>query len=324
MPSTKSRRKARLKKALALEAQQAAGGEAASSSSSSGSSSSSSAAAAGSAAAAASGPERERPSASAPAGSSSAASGSGSAPKRKRPSASVPAAAPAPAPAAPKRPVSALQAKMAKRLKGAQFRLLNEHLYTSSSSAAVERMDASEYNAYHEGFASQVESWPVNPLDLIATWIKASHKPPAAVADLGCGEARLALEIPNKCHSFDLVQVNDRITVCDIAAVPLPDGAVDVAVFCLSLMGTNRADFVREAHRVLAPAGVLKVAEVRSRFDKTPGGIDAFVREMGALGFKCVHKDTKNKMFVITEFVKRGDPDAKAELGAAPCIYKRR
>lgn len=33
--------------------------------------------------------------------------------------------------------------------------------------------------------------------------------------------------------------------------VPLPDSSVDVAVFCLSLMGTNLVEYLREAHRVL-------------------------------------------------------------------------
>lgn len=35
--------------------------------------------------------------------------------------------------------------------------------------------------------------------------------------------------------------------------VPLEDASVDVAVFCLSLMGTNIRDFLEEANRVLKP-----------------------------------------------------------------------
>ena len=60
-------------------------------------------------------------------------------------------------------------------------------------------------------------------------------------------------------HSFDLVAANERVVACDMASVPLPDGCVDVAVFCLSLMGTNLADYLREAKRVLRPSGILKV-----------------------------------------------------------------
>jgi ribosomal RNA-processing protein 8 len=49
-----------------------------------------------------------------------------------------------------------------------------------------------------------------------------------------------------------------------MANVPLKSKTVDVAVFCLSLMGTNLADFLREAHRALKDVGILKIAEVRS------------------------------------------------------------
>jgi hypothetical protein len=34
---------------------------------------------------------------------------------------------------------------------------------------------------------------------------------------------------------------------------------VDVVVFCLSLMGTNMMDFIREGSRVLAKGGTMKV-----------------------------------------------------------------
>jgi len=56
---------------------------------------------------------------------------------------------------------------------------------------------------------------------------------------MGCGEAHLALSVKNKVHSFDLVAVNERITACDMAHVPLKDGCVDIVVFCLALMGVN-------------------------------------------------------------------------------------
>ncbi len=64
------------------------------------------------------------------------------------------------------------------------------------------------------------------------------------VADLGCGEAKIARTVPNTVHSFDLHAANELITACDIAHTPLPDSSVNVAVFCLSLMGTNYMDFV--------------------------------------------------------------------------------
>ena len=44
-----------------------------------------------------------------------------------------------------------------------------------------------------------------------------------------------------------------RVELGDIAAVPLDAKSVDVAVFCLALMGSNFADFLREACRLLIP-----------------------------------------------------------------------
>lgn len=191
-------------------------------------------------------------------------------------------------------------------LQGAQFRQLNEQLYTQSSTASFTMMKKAPrlfetvcstshqplrscrpvyllYLQYHAGFRSQVNGWPINPLDIIIDEVR-KLPPGAVVADMGCGEARLAATLAPKnggpggkisVHSFDLVcpPGNPYITPCDIAQVPLASGSCDVVVFCLSLMGTNYADFLREADRLLKPGGKLLIAEVRSRFDSS-GGTD--------------------------------------------------
>lgn len=71
------------------------------------------------------------------------------------------------------------------------------------------------------------------------------------VADFGCGDALLARSIPNKVHSFDLVARSKEVTACNMAHTPLSNAIVDVAVFCLSLMGTNLNGYITEANRVL-------------------------------------------------------------------------
>ena len=201
------------------------------------------------------------------------------------------------------RPKSALQQSFLSRLAGSRFRELNEELYTSNSSSAFQKFQSNPklFDQYHEGFSTQVESWPVNPLDVVFKWVvnvnrtrskEEKKKSKLRVADFGCGDAKLAArlldikevkkknkkkkkndngdsnddkkktgECPFEVHSFDLVaNGNPHITPCDMANVPIPDGSVDIAVFVLALMGTNIADFIREAHRVLTPDGRLKIA----------------------------------------------------------------
>ncbi|OCL09287.1 hypothetical protein AOQ84DRAFT_404875 [Glonium stellatum] len=109
----------------------------------------------------------------------------------------------------------------------------------------------------------------------------------ATLADLGCGTAGLALALqPHltalrlRIHSFDLARpegpAGPLVTIADVAALPLADASVDVAVFCLALMGTNWLDFMDEAYRILRWRGELWVAEIKSRFGR--------VRRGGAVG----------------------------------------
>lgn len=101
----------------------------------------------------------------------------------------------------------------------------------------------------------------------------------ATIADLGCGTASLSYRLQPSLkslnltlHSFDLSKPSGPsaplVTVADISSLPLPDGSVDVAVFCLALMGTNWLDFIDEAYRVLRWRGELWVAEIKSRFGR--------------------------------------------------------
>jgi SAM-dependent methyltransferase len=268
------------------------------------------------------------------------------------------------------------------RLAGSRFRILNEELYTTTSKESYQRFSESPelFEQYHEGFRHQVESWPENPVDVIVRSLTAQYtNRSCVVADFGCGDAQLAKDLlqvrrKEKCkggvkknhecpftvHSFDLVAPNELVTACDMANVPLPDKSVDVCVFCLSLMGTNLADFIREAHRVLKDTGRVKVAEVRSRIEyshsqqrqakangndhkkkgaskqsnssgtgnasnKSEGTLEEFVVVLGKLGFDCVKTDRSNTMFLLLELKKNGkQPDKRLEFTAKPCVYKRR
>ncbi|KAK4068580.1 uncharacterized protein Triagg1_7228 [Trichoderma aggressivum f. europaeum] len=201
-------------------------------------------------------------------------------------------------PAPPK--LTPLQASMREKLVSARFRHLNETLYTRPSEEAFKLFQESPemFDEYHEGFRRQVKVWPENPVDSFLRDIRTRAKirkagkgrpnaPPlqliasplprtsdtCTIADLGCGDARLAESLQadkHKLHidvkSFDLQSPSPLVTKADIANIPLEDGSVNVAIFCLALMGTNWLDFVEEAYRLLHWKGELWVAEIKSRF----------------------------------------------------------
>ncbi len=224
--------------------------------------------------------------------------------------------------------LSALQQKFAKKLEGSRFRTINEKLYTTTGVDSFREFQASPalFEVYHSGFREQATHWPENPLDGIIRWIKTRHQG-AVVADMGCGDARLAKSISNKVHSFDFVAKDGIVVAADIAHVPLPDSSVDIVVFCLALMGTNLGDFIVEANRILKSGGILKIVEVRSRFEKDSDGIKKFMKVVKRAGFELVSDSNDlNKMFFMLECKKISctDSSEKVEFSAKPCLYKRR
>ncbi|KAH9507788.1 25S rRNA (adenine645-N1)-methyltransferase [Bulinus truncatus] len=211
-----------------------------------------------------------------------------------------------------------------KKLKSARFRYINEQLYTSTGSEALAmfRTDQDAFKVYHEGYENQVSKWPVNPLDIIIKQIKDKPKN-LVIADFGCGDAKLAASLPQTVHSFDLVAVNDRVTACNMSKVPLPNESVDIAVFCLSLMGTNIGDYILEANRVLKTGGLLKVIEVVSRFK----GLSEFIGGICKRGFLLLNKRDVNEMFYQLDFKKVSTAKKSSALGVMtlkPCLYKKR
>lgn len=247
-----------------------------------------------------------------------------------------------------------LQLKMQQKLSGARFRWINEQLYTSCSERAFDifQKQPEVFKEYHDGFRHQVEQWPENPVSNFVDQFKdrlikplnapggipgdkAGNK--VVVADMGCGEAELALKLSEKnfsrrktqfeVHSFDMNKANERITVADIKNVPLPDESCHVVVFCLALMGTNLADFINEGIRILKPNGLVWIAEIKSRFEGNDYA--TFVNNLKNMGLYHRTTDDSNKMFVKFEFVKLSHKLANArnknpEIMLKPCIYKRR
>ena len=178
------------------------------------------------------------------------------------------------------------------------------------------------------------------------------------IGDFGCGEARLAHALSSTCmkiHSFDLVALNDKVTVCDFTRTPLENESADIVVFCLSLMGTNlryvnlvnikrtlryisevyqgtlnhlyffSRDYLKEANRVMKIGGILKIAEVESRFDGD-GAITSFIQFCEKSGFSLKWKDLKKEYFYLFDFKKTSKFNKKKvmEVTLKPCLYKKR
>jgi hypothetical protein len=224
--------------------------------------------------------------------------------------------------------ISVVQATLEKKLAGAKFRMINEQLYTKTGAQAKAMFDKNPelFREYHDGFRSSIEQWPFDPVSNLVQWLKKKPKS-LVVADFGCGEARIAQESKQTAiHSFDLVAMNDRVTVCDIAHVPLDDSTLDIGIFSLSLMGTNFLDYLKEAYRVLKPNAILKIVELESRFAK----FDSFKRLMQRMGFDLKHQLNPDNYFVVFEFVKNAQriPGDTSKIDPftilKPCLYKNR
>ena len=286
----------------------------------------------------------------------------GSTQKRRRSDASRHSSTPSPSPSpmptsssktAPPPPSSSSTSALSSKLSSARFRWLNEKLYSCQSDDALSYFTSNpnEFTAYHVGFRQQVEKWPQHPLILITQHLN-TLPPHSTIADMGCGDAAIASTFhPHRhtVHSFDLLPSSPAVVSCNIAHTPLADGAVDVVVYCLSLMGLDWAQFIREGWRVLRVGGEAVVAEVASRM-KGGGGPEGFVKALEAMGFKR-KKVVQNDYFVCAWLIKvehrggraegqsgsrKGSKGKKGRTGTtqipsqaetfvlAPCLYKKR
>ncbi len=159
--------------------------------------------------------------------------------------------------------------------------MMNARFNSAYSHTSHERLkeNPEEWFLYHTLYRDARKTWPEIPYEKIAKSLK--KRPDWVIGDFGCGEAKLADLLPNTVHSFDHIAINDKVTACDISHTPLQDSALDVAVFSLSLMGLNYADYLNEAFRTLKFGGLLKIAEPASRWDAKHPELLAAVTESG-------------------------------------------
>ncbi|XP_024893644.1 ribosomal RNA-processing protein 8-like isoform X2 [Temnothorax curvispinosus] len=204
----------------------------------------------------------------------------------------------------------ALKDKITMQLKAARFRFIIEMLYNNNSSQSKRyfKGDRDAFMAYQAGYKWQLQQWVVDPLDVIISSIR-KLSTDKVIADFGCGEARLAASVSHTVYSFDFIALNDRVQTCDMAHTPLRMESVHVVVFCLSLMGSNLGDYIIEANRVLKNNGILKIAEVGSRFED----VKDFIKLLRSYGFKNTWKDISHDLFYFMDFKKEKNINMKKE-----------
>lgn len=98
-----------------------------------------------------------------------------------------------------------------------------------------------------------------------------------------------------------------EVAACDLAKVPLGDAVLDVAIFSLSLMGSNFTSYIREAHRCLRLDGRLHIWEPTAYFED----VAAFTSKLSKLGFDVMAPETEGAFTRIAALrnARRPDPD---------------
>lgn len=187
------------------------------------------------------------------------------------------------------------------------FSRINNRWYAASSGKTHTRLAANpeEWAHYHTMYQELRESWEVVPFKEEIRWLK--KREGLVVGDFGCGEALIAAAVTDRhtVYSFDHVAINDNVQAYDIRDVGLDDESLDVAIFCLSLMGSNITDYIREAHRCLRLDGDLHIWEPASYF----ADVSAFCADLGKLGFDVL-SPSKQGLFMRVRALKNANAPA--------------
>ncbi|EZG66548.1 methyltransferase [Gregarina niphandrodes] len=214
---------------------------------------------------------------------------------------------------------------------------------------------------YHEGYDEQMTKWPCHPLDKILPAVKRKIETENArvILDIGCGSCRVHRELstmtggqasgqtemglerkgavviavdfaapvgrglpPKRATAEEYIKRGGFLE-CSAAHVALPDDCADVAIFSLSLMGTDWPTFIGEAVRLVKKKGSVFIAEVSSRF-KQPG---KFIRELNRCGLVLVKQQDLDSYFSIMTFRVQDKSKFDQQLisadGLKPCLYNR-
>ena len=171
-----------------------------------------------------------------------------------------------------------------------KFSEMNKNMNTSKSETTNNKFNEKpdEFYEYHRLYEQASSDWVEMPYIKIANDINKLDSN-LIIADLGCGMNKLKDIVPNKVYAFDHISVDGSIA-CDIKNVPMDDNSVDVAVFSLSLMGTNWVDYIEEASRILKPTSYILIAEPHERSQKNK---DMIIETLSKFGFNMLQQYPK-------------------------------
>ena len=156
------------------------------------------------------------------------------------------------------------------------------------------------WHYYHKLRRESMKDWDEIPYEVIAKEITCESD---IVVDFGCGDNQFKSKIPNnKVTSVDHVACDETVIACDMCDLSkyISDESHDVAVFSLSLWGTNYKDYIKEAYRVLKRKGLIYIAEPVKHYE-TVEEQNELKKLLGETGFKVVGNiDVREKFIYIT------------------------
>lgn len=181
------------------------------------------------------------------------------------------------------------------------FSEMNKQWSICNSKTTHERLVQSpeEWYQYHTLYKEKRLSWLEIPYLEIAK--KLSYRPDWIVGDFGCGENLLSKEIKNKVYAFDHIAIDSDVIACDMRNVPLDSMSIDVAVFSLSLMGSNYREYIGEAYRTLRNFGKIIICEPASKWQEREHELKETIE---SIGFKCFEAIRNTDSFIYLEGIK--------------------
>jgi len=204
--------------------------------------------------------------------------------------------------------IDSVEVERRKRRYG-DFSAINNRWNNSHSERTHERLQTNpeEWEQYHTLYREQRKDWTVIPYEEMIRWCQARSG--YVIGDFGCGEAKIAEAVSARhtIYSFDHVAINHDVVACDMAHVPLEDETLDVAIFSLSLMGSNFTDYLKEAYRILKIDGQLHIIEATSRFSNR----EQFVKDLSQLGFQIISVDDNWRFTQIRAMKAEMSPEAE-------------